>query len=278
MKPLIELKNVYYSYDEQEEENWVLKDVNLKIQEGEFVAIVGHNGSGKSTLAKLLNGLLLPTQGVVNVGNKTTSNQEELWDVRQQVGIVFQNPDNQLVANIVEEDVAFGPENLGLPSKDIKSRVNEALDLVNMKKFSRYAPHKLSGGQKQKVAIAGIIAMRPNCLVLDEPTAMLDPVGREEVMETVKCLNQEEELTVIYITHFMDEVVDADRILVFSEGEVALSGSPVEIFSQVDEIKKLALEVPQVTELAYQLKSEGLDINLDIFTVDRLVNEICSLK
>jgi energy-coupling factor transport system ATP-binding protein len=278
MKPLIELKNVYYSYDEQEEENWVLKDVNLKIQEGEFVAIVGHNGSGKSTLAKLLNGLLLPTQGVVNVGNKTTSNQEELWDVRQQVGIVFQNPDNQLVANIVEEDVAFGPENLGLPSKDIKSRVNEALDLVNMKKFSRYAPHKLSGGQKQKVAIAGIIAMCPNCLVLDEPTAMLDPVGREEVMETVKCLNQEEELTVIYITHFMDEVVDADRILVFSEVEVALSGSTVEIFSQVDEIKKLALEVPQVTELAYQLKSEGLDINLDIFTVDRLVNEICSLK
>lgn len=278
MKPLIKLDNVYYSYADQQEEQWALKDINLEIEPGEFVAVVGHNGSGKSTLAKLLNGLLLPTRGKVAVNGKFTSDQDDLWEIRQQLGMVFQNPDNQLVANIVEEDVAFGPENLGLPSQKIKERVAEALQMVRMDDFARHAPHKLSGGQKQRVAIAGIIAMRPDCLVLDEPTAMLDPVGREEVIETVRYLNREEDLTVVYITHFMEEAIEADRILVFSEGEIGLSGSPAEIFSKVDEIKQFSLDVPQVTELAYKLKNSGLEIKSDIFTVDRLVEKICSLR
>ncbi|KXS45794.1 MULTISPECIES: energy-coupling factor transporter ATPase [unclassified Candidatus Frackibacter] len=276
MKPLIELNDVSYSYNG--EEDFVLKDIDLNIEPGEFVAIVGHNGSGKSTLAKLLNGLLLPSKGEVKVGGLSTTSQEELWQIRQQVGMVFQSPDNQLVANIVEEDVAFGPENLGLPSEEIKARVKEALALVGMKDFARHAPHKLSGGQKQRVAIAGIIAMRPDCLVFDEPTAMLDPVGRKEVIKTVEDLNKNEGLSVVYITHFMNEVVNADRILVFEEGEIVLSGSPKDVFTKVDEIKELSLDVPQVTELAYHLQNSGLDIDSDIFTVNRLVEAICSLK
>ncbi|MBM7624011.1 energy-coupling factor transporter ATPase [Sporohalobacter salinus] len=278
MEPLIELKNLCYKYEGQSKEDWAVNNINLEINSGEFIAIVGHNGSGKSTLAKLLNGLLLPTKGEVRVGGKSTANEDELWQIRQQLGMVFQNPDNQLVANIVEEDVAFGPENLGVPSSEIKKRVKEALELVRMDNFTRHAPHKLSGGQKQRVAIAGVIAMRPDCLVLDEPTAMLDPVGRSEVIETVEKLNREEGLTTIYITHFMDEIINADRILVFEAGEVALSGTPAEIFSQVDKIKELALEVPQITELAYELKKSGIDIAEDIFSIDRLVEEICSLK
>ncbi|SJZ98948.1 energy-coupling factor transporter ATPase [Selenihalanaerobacter shriftii] len=277
MKPLIKLEDVYYKYSDQQEDEWVLNGVDLEVKSGEFVAIVGHNGSGKSTLAKLLNGLLIPTEGKVKIGGKATTNQEELWQIRQEVGMVFQNPDNQLVANIVEEDVAFGPENLGLPPEEIKVRVQESLELVNMEEFTRHAPHKLSGGQKQRVAIAGIIAMLPDCLVFDEPTAMLDPVGRKEVIETVEYLNREEGLTIIYITHFMNEVVNADRILVFEEGEIVLSGTPAKVFSRVEEIKELSLDVPQITELAYYLKDEGLDISSDIFTVNRLVEEICSL-
>ncbi|ADL11742.1 energy-coupling factor transporter ATPase [Acetohalobium arabaticum] len=278
MEPLIELNNLYYKYEDQSDADWAVDNINLEIDAGEFIAVVGHNGSGKSTLAKLLNGLLLPTKGEVMVGGKSTADEEELWEIRQQLGMVFQNPDNQLVANIVEEDVAFGPENLGLPSKEIKKRVKEALEVVGMAEYARHAPHKLSGGQKQRVAIAGVIAMRPDCLVFDEPTAMLDPVGRQEVIETVEQLNREENLTIIYITHFMDEIVKADRILVFEEGEVALSGTPAEVFSRIDRIKELALEVPQVTELAYELKKSGLDINGDIFSIDRLVEEICSLN
>lgn len=278
MESLIKLNNLYYKYDDQSDTDWAVDNIDLEIDTGEFIAVVGHNGSGKSTLAKLLNGLLLPTKGEVIVGGKSTVDEEELWEIRQQLGMVFQNPDNQLVANIVEEDVAFGPENLGLPSKEIKKRVKEALEVVGMAEYARHAPHKLSGGQKQRVAIAGVIAMRPDCLVFDEPTAMLDPVGRQEVIETVEQLNREENLTIIYITHFMDEIVKADRILVFEEGEVALSGTPTEVFSQIDRIKELALEVPQVTELAYELKKSGLDINGDIFSIDRLVEEICSLN
>ncbi|MCK8824376.1 energy-coupling factor transporter ATPase [Fuchsiella alkaliacetigena] len=278
MESLIELKDVYYRYQEQEDEDWVLENIDLEITAGEFIAIVGHNGSGKSTLAKLLNGILLPTQGEVRVGGKVTTEQEDLWQLRQQLGIVFQNPDNQLVANIVEEDVAFGPENLGLPSAEIRKRVDEALRLVGMTDFARAAPHKLSGGQKQRVAIAGVIAMRPDCLVFDEPTAMLDPQGRQEVVETVEHLNRQEGLTVIYITHFMEEIINADRILVFADGKVELAATPKELFTKVDKLRDLALDIPQITELAYQLSESGLDIDTNIFTSTELVEELCLLK
>ncbi|WP_408955529.1 energy-coupling factor transporter ATPase [Natroniella sp. ANB-PHB2] len=274
--PLIEIADLYYRY--KKEQSWILKGVDLEVDSGEFVVIVGHNGSGKSTLAKMLNGLLVPNEGEVLVNGKATSREENIWEIRRQIGMVFQNPDNQLVANIVEEDIAFGPENLGLESAVIKKRVEEALEVVGMNEFRRNAPHNLSGGQKQRIAIAGILAMHPKCLVLDEPTAMLDPVGRKEVMATVKELNQQLGMAVVHITHFMSEALLADRIIVMDQGQIVLEGTPKEIFSQVDEIKKYHLDVPQSTELAFRLSQAGLDIPPDIFNVDELVEKLCYLK
>ncbi|MCK8826211.1 energy-coupling factor transporter ATPase [Natroniella acetigena] len=274
--PLIEIADLCYRYNQ--DQDWILKGVDLKVDSGEFVVIVGHNGSGKSTLAKMLNGLLVPDEGEVLVNGKATSREENIWEIRRQIGMVFQNPDNQLVANIVEEDIAFGPENLGLESAVIKKRVEEALEVVGMDKFRRNAPHNLSGGQKQRIAIAGILAMHPKCLVLDEPTAMLDPVGRKDVMTTVQELNQELGMAVVHITHFMTEALLADRIIVMDQGKIVLEGTPQEIFSQVDEIKKYHLDVPQLTELAFRLSQAGLDVSPDIFNVDELVEKLCYLK
>jgi energy-coupling factor transport system ATP-binding protein len=249
--------------------------VSLTIEKGEFVAIIGHNGSGKSTLAKHLNGLLLPTGGQVLIDGLDTLNPENIWDIRRRVGMVFQNPDNQLVATTVEEDVAFGPENLGLPSPEIRNRVDEALELVRMSEFKNKEPHLLSGGQKQRVAIAGVIAMRPDYLVLDEPTAMLDPQGRQEVMATVLRLNKEEGLGVVHITHYMDEAVNADRVIVMENGEIELEGKPREVFAQVSRLKKLRMDVPQMTELASLLRQGGLAAPEDVLTVEEMVKCLC---
>ncbi|PRX26233.1 energy-coupling factor transport system ATP-binding protein [Orenia metallireducens] len=273
---LIEVQDLYYKYNDSEE--WVLNGINLDIKDGEFLVIVGHNGSGKSTLAKMLNGLLVPNQGTVDVNGDKTSDRDKIWDIRQQVGMVFQNPDNQLVANIVEEDIAFGPENLGLESSEIRKRVDNSLKAVAMEEFKRYAPHNLSGGQKQRVAIAGVLAMQPKCLVLDEPTAMLDPVGRKSVMDAIQKLNKGLGMTIVHITHFMTEAIQADRIIVMEEGKIVLEGTPRDIFSQVDKIKEYHLDVPQVTELAFKLHQQGLKISPDIFDIDRLVNKLCYLK
>ncbi|MBE3574815.1 MAG: energy-coupling factor transporter ATPase [Firmicutes bacterium] len=247
-----------------------LQGIDLDVEQGEFLAIVGHNGSGKSTLARHFNALLLPTRGSVRVEGLDTADPENLWTIRQKVGMVFQNPDNQLVATTVEEDVAFGPENLGVPQPVLRARVDEALAAVGMSEFAHLEPHRLSGGQKQRVAIAGVIAMRPRCLVLDEPTAMLDPVGRREVLATVRRLNQEEGITVIYITHFMEEAVRADRVLVMEQGRVALQGTPRQVFSQVERMKALHLDVPPVTELAHRLAGRGWAVPTDVLTAQEL--------
>ncbi|GLI51059.1 energy-coupling factor transporter ATP-binding protein EcfA1 [Tepidanaerobacter syntrophicus] len=267
--------DVYYQYAVSSD--LALKDINLKINPGEFVAIIGPNGSGKSTLAKLFNGLFVPTQGDVFVAGFNTKNQEDIWEIRRRAGMVFQNPDNQIVATIVEEDVAFGPENLGIPPEEIRRRVKEALEIVELTEYADKAPHLLSGGQKQRVAIAGIIAMKPDCIILDEPTAMLDPVGRKEVISTVKRLNKEEGKTVVLITHFMEEAVQADRILVMEKGKIVMEGKPNEIFSQVDRLKKIGLDVPQVTELAYKLSKDGIPVRKDILSVEEMVDCLCRL-
>jgi energy-coupling factor transport system ATP-binding protein len=268
-------RNVCYQYAQGKD--LALKNIDLKISPGEFVAIIGPNGSGKSTLAKLFNGLYLPTQGDITVDGLNTKNQEDIWKIRQKAGMVFQNPDNQIVATVVQEDVAFGPENLGIPPKEIRRRIEEALNIVELLDFADKAPHLLSGGQKQRVAIAGIIAMRPDCIILDEPTAMLDPVGRREVIETVKKLNKEEGKTVVLITHFMDEAVQADRVLVIEKGKIVMEGTPTRIFSQVEKLQKIGLDVPQVTELAYQLKTQGVEIRPDILFVEEMVDYLCQL-
>ncbi len=273
---LIEIEDLYFRYNK--EQDWVLKGIDLEINKGEFVVVVGHNGSGKSTLAQMLNGLLIPSRGRVKVDGYDTRESEDIWSIRQRVGMVFQNPDNQLVANIVEEDVAFGPENLGIEPAEIRRRVKQSLKAVDMLDYNREAPHNLSGGQKQRVAIAGILAMQPQCLALDEPTAMLDPVGRESVIGTIKNLNQQLEMTVVHITHFMMEAIEADRIIVMEEGEIVLAGSPKELFKQVDKIREYNLDVPQVTELAFRLYQAGLEIRPNNLDVDRLVEEICQLK
>ena len=276
---MIKAENVSYKYLNQTgKDHFALKNINIEIKEGEFVAILGHNGSGKSTFAKHLNALLLPTEGTVYINGMNTRESKYLWDIRQTAGMVFQNPDNQIVATIVEEDVAFGPENLGLDPKLIRKRVDEALLTVDMFEFRKHSPHLLSGGQKQRVAIAGILAMKPRCIILDEPTAMLDPSGRKEVIDTIIKLNKEENITIVLITHYMDEVTHADRIYVMEEGQVVMVGTPKEIFSKVDEIKKLGLDVPQVTELAHMLIKEGIDLPKDILTVDEMVVELCRLK
>ncbi|WP_026477624.1 energy-coupling factor transporter ATPase [Alkaliphilus transvaalensis] len=278
MGQMITTNNLMYHYKNNEKEVLALKDVSLHVKEGEFVVIIGHNGSGKSTFAKHLNALLMPSSGDVIVKGLNTKDENKVWEVRQIAGMVFQNPDNQIVATIVEEDVAFGPENLGIPSEEIVRRVEEALKSVDMLDFRHKAPHLLSGGQKQRIAIAGVIAMRPDCLILDEPTAMLDPSGRREVINTIKRLNKEENITVIHITHFMEEAVDADRVIVMEDGEVILEGTPGEVFSQVDKLKSLGLDVPQVTDLANLLIKEGIDIPSDILTVDEMVMKLCQLK
>ena len=276
MEKKIEIKNLEYEYISNDNKaTKALKGVNLDIYKGEFIVIIGHNGSGKSTLAKHLNAILLPTKGQVMINGLDTSNQENLWQIRQNAGMVFQNPDNQLVATIVEEDVAFGPENLGVPSAEIRQRVDEALRLVDMQDYATHAPHLLSGGQKQRIAIAGIIAMRPQCIILDEPTAMLDPSGRKEVMQTIKRLNKEEGITIVHITHFMDEAVNADRIIVMEDGEVVLEGKPREVFSMVEQLKAIGLDVPQVTEVAFQLNQAGVPIESNILTVDEMVIRLC---
>lgn len=268
-------RDVFYEYAQGN--NLAIKNVNLKISTGEFVAIIGPNGSGKSTLAKLFNGLFVPTGGDILVGGYNTKNKDDIWKIRQKAGMVFQNPDNQIVATLVEEDVAFGPENLGIPPAEIRRRVSEALEIVELSEYAQKAPHLLSGGQKQRVAIAGIIAMKPDCIILDEPTAMLDPAGRREVIRTVKKLNEEEGKTVILITHFMNEAVQADRVLVMENGQIVMKGRPDEIFSRVEELKSIGLDVPQVTELAHQLIRDGVDMRPDILTVKEMVDDLCRL-
>lgn len=279
MSKMVEVKNTYFQYKSSEDEDsMVLKDITITVEPGEFIVVIGHNGSGKSTLAKHFNALLLPTDGDVFIKGMNTKDEDNLWEVRQSAGMVFQNPDNQIVATIVEEDVAFGPENLGVPPTEIIRRVEEALNIVGMIEYKGHAPHLLSGGQKQRIAIAGVIAMRPDCIIFDEPTAMLDPSGRLEVMNTVKKLNQEENITIIHITHFMEEAVDADRVIVMEDGKIVLDGKPKEVFAKVDELKELGLDVPQMTDLANELIKEGIDLPNDILTVDEMVMRLCQLK
>ena len=281
---IIKAAKLFYDYvtkdehDEIEEVIHAVSGVDLDVEAGQFIAILGHNGSGKSTLAKQMNALLVPTGGTLWVKEMDTSQPENVWKVRQTAGMVFQNPDNQIIASLVEEDVGFGPENLGVPTEDIWKRVNQSLKSVGMLEYSHQSPNRLSGGQKQRVAIAGVMAMEPECIVLDEPTAMLDPNGRKEVIETVRELNREKKVTVILITHYMDEVVHADKVYVMDDGKIVLSGTPREVFSQVEYLKQLRLDVPQVTELAYELRQSGVDVPEGILTIEELVQSLERLK
>ena len=268
-----------YGEDGQVEETLRAVDgVDLDVKKGDFVAILGHNGSGKSTLAKQINALLVPTEGTLYVDGMDTKDQEKVWDIRQSAGMVFQNPDNQIIGSVVDEDVGFGPENMGIPTKEIWERVEESLRSVGMWEYRHSSPNKLSGGQKQRVAIAGVVAMHPKCIVLDEPTAMLDPVGRKDVIRTVRALNMVEDVTVILITHYMEEVIYADKVIVMDDGKVVMQGTPGEIFSQVDTLKKYRLDVPQVTLLAHELKKAGLDLPAGILSIEELVDNLCQLK
>ena len=277
---MIQTEKLVYEYEKRDEEGNVIgtsraiDEVDIEAKEGQFIAILGHNGSGKSTLAKHLNAILMPTEGSVWVNGKNTSNPDELWNVRQSAGMVFQNPDNQIIGTVVEEDVGFGPENLGVPTDEIWQRVEESLKAVWMIEYRHHSPNKLSGGQKQRVAIAGVVAMEPKCIVMDEPTAMLDPVGRREVLKTVHKLRKQKKVTVILITHYMEEVVDADKIFVMDHGKVVMEGSPKEIFSKVDELKSYRLDVPQVTILADELRKRGLDIPKGILRKEELVEAV----
>ncbi len=277
---IIEFKNVTFRY-ENDEDGVVLapavKDFSLSINEGEFVAILGHNGSGKSTLAKLANGLLLPESGDVFVSGMNTKNEDDDLKIKQTVGVVFQNPDNQIVATIVEEDVAFGPENLGIEPAEIRRRVDNSLKIVGMYKYKNHEPHKLSGGQKQRVAIAGIIAMEPCCIILDEPTAMLDPEGRRDVMNAIKRLNRELGITVVFITHYMEEACEADRIVIMDDSRLAMDGTPKEVFADTDKIRSLGLDVPQTCLLAKMLKNDGINLKNDLLSIDELVQNIDDL-
>jgi len=278
MKPVVHVENVSYAYNGgSQEQVEALLDVSLEIWPGEFVAVIGHNGSGKSTLAKHMNALLVPSRGNVYVLGMNSHDESSLWEIRQAVGMVFQNPDNQIVATTVEEDVAFGPENLGVPPDEMRRRVDEALALVDMTGYEKSAPHMLSGGQKQRVAIAGVIAMRPRCIVLDEPTAMLDPVGRTEVLRTVRRLASDEGISIVHITHFMNEAVYADRVIVMEEGRIALSGTPREVFSQPATLRRLDLDVPQVTELAGELQAAGVALSRCPLTVEEMADDIGTL-
>ena len=269
----ISVQNVTFKYSEQrEQDRLVLDDVSFEVRQGEFVALLGHNGSGKSTIAKHLNAMVVPISGKVYIDGMDTSDENVTYDIRRKVGLVLQNPDNQLVASIVEEDVAFGPENLGIPPEEIRERVDEALKAVDMYEYREKAPHKLSGGQKQRVAIAGIIAMRPDCIVLDEPTAMLDPKGRQEVLDTILKLNREHGITVVMITHYMEEAVLADKVYVVDNGKMLISGTPGEVFSQVELMKKHRLDVPQATELCHKLRACGVEIKYLPLTADEITS------
>lgn len=271
---IIDIKNLVFEYIRRDEEGnteeieRAIDGVELEVEEGDFIAILGHNGSGKSTLAKHLNALLVPTEGTVWVNGFDTKDVSNLLNIRQSAGMVFQNPDNQIIASVVEEDVGFGPENMGVPTDEILTRVKDSLAAVGMSGYAKHSPNKLSGGQKQRVAIAGIMAMRPKCIVLDEPTAMLDPIGRKEVLKTVHKLNKNENITIILITHYMNEVIDADKIFVMEEGKVVLQGTPREVFSEVERLESYRLDVPQVTKLAYELKKSGVPIDRTVLTVE----------
>ncbi len=276
MENIIELNNVTYKYSSEDAEFTVLKDFNLKIKKGSFTVILGHNGSGKSTLAKLMNGLYKPQSGSVLVNGINTLNEELDLKVKSTVGMVFQNPDNQIVASVVEEDVAFGPENLGLPQEEIRQRVDSALKAVNMYEHKNEMPHKLSGGQKQRIAIAGVIAMSPECIVLDEPTAMLDPKGRQDVINTIYKLNKENGITIVLITHFMEQAKYADRVLVLNNGEITADGTPTEVFSDPEFLKNAGLDIPQTTELIFELAKNGFNLNNGIISVEDTANAIAA--
>ena len=265
----------YNEAGEAQEKNRAIDELSLEIEPGQFIAVLGHNGSGKSTFAKHINGLLVPTEGTLWVDSMDTSKEGELWKIRQKAGMVFQNPDNQIIGSVVEEGVGFGPENLGVKTDDIWKRVDDSLEAVGMTAYRKHSPNKLSGGQKQRVAIAGVVAMKPRCIVLDEPTAMLDPNGRKEVLKTVRELNQQEKVTVILITHYMEEVVFADHVYVMDQGHLVMDGTPREIFSQVEKLKEYRLDVPQVTLLAHELKQAGLPLPDGILTIEELVDAIC---
>lgn len=280
---IVETDDLVFEYIRRDEEGNVesitkaVDCVNLDVKAGSFVAILGHNGSGKSTLAKHINALLLPTEGAVYVDDKNTSEEENLWEVRQSAGMIFQNPDNQIVGTIVEEDVGFGPENIGIPTEEIWKRVDDALSAVNMTMYRDYSPNKLSGGQKQRVAIAGVLAMKPKCIVMDEATAMLDPAGRKNVMSAILELNKKEKITVILITHFMEEAVLADKVYVMDKGKIALEGTAAEVFSQVEKMESLRLDVPVATKIAYKLRQNGIMLREDILTRQELVEALCQL-
>ena len=280
---IIETQDLVFEYIRRDEDgnveavNKAVDEVNIDVNQGDFVAILGHNGSGKSTLARHINALLLPTEGTVWVSELDTSDSKNVWDIRQQAGMVFQNPDNQIVATIVEEDVAFGPENIGVPTEDIWRRVDYALEKVGMTAYREYSPNKLSGGQKQRVAIAGVLAMKPKCIIMDEPTSMLDPSGRKEVMDTILELNKKENVTVLLITHYMDEAAKADKIYVMDAGKVVMEGTPRQVFTNVEKMRELRLDVPQATELAYELIEKGIPLPKGILTSEELVEELCRL-
>ena len=284
MKDIINIKKLIHDYQKYNEDGKVestyraVDEVSLDIQPGQFIAILGHNGSGKSTLAKHLNAILLPTEGTVYVDGKDTRDEEKIKEIRQTAGMVFQNPDNQIIGTVVDEDVAFGPENMGVPSEEIEKRVEEGLKTVEMWEYRSHSPNKLSGGQKQRVAIAGVVAMHPKCIVLDEPTAMLDPVGRKEVIQAAWKLNKEEHVTIILITHYMEEVTSADQVIVMDQGKVLMQGTPKEVFSRVEELKEHRLDVPQVTMLAHELRKSGLNIPEGILTREELIEELVKLK
>lgn len=281
MKPIIEAKNIvfeYYDYNddgEVKESTTALNNINISVKEGEFLVILGRNGSGKSTFAKHLNAILTPKEGTLYVNGLDAKDEKHIWDIRKQVGMIFQNPDNQIVATIVEEDVAFGPENMGIPAQEIRKRVDDALETVGMTEYKRRSPNQLSGGQKQRIAIAGVIAMRPKCIVFDESTAMLDPIGRRQVIETMQKLNKEYGITIIHITHYMQEAILADRIVVMDKGEVVMEGTPKQVFSQTEKIKEIGLDVPDTTYLIYLLNKEGFHFKEDVLTIDEVISELC---
>lgn len=281
---IINTSKLVFEYIRRDEEGNVegitraVDNVDLDVKQGQFIAILGHNGSGKSTLAKHINAILVPTEGTIWVDGKDTKDMDKLWDIRQEAGMVFQNPDNQIIGQVVEEDVGFGPENLGVPTAEIWERVEESLKAVGMYEFRKHSPNKLSGGQKQRVSIAGVIAMHPKCIILDEPTAMLDPNGRKEVIRAVRALNDVEGITVVLITHYMEEIIHADKVFVMDKGHIEMQGTPREIFSQVEKLKSLRLDVPQVTLLAYELRKGGLNIPEGILTTEELVQALERLK
>lgn len=279
MENIIRIENLIFQYGGEADEEPIaaIRDVSLEIERGSFTAIIGKNGSGKSTLAKNLNGLLLPTGGKIYIKNWDTADDDHIWDIRQTAGMVFQNPDNQLVSSIVEDDVAFGPENLGVEPTEIRQRVDQALASVNMGRYKKKAPHLLSGGQKQRIAIAGVVAMKPECIIFDEPTAMLDPKGREEIMEIIGDLHREG-ITVILITHFMDEAVNADRLIIMDEGRILLDGTPAQVFSREETLRQASLDVPLAVEMAQRLRRRGIDVPEEIITTEGLVEFICQYK